>query len=163
MNLKQQFKTGCFNQKHSILPVEKVQVGTLYSFTLSPTQEFQNFDEPLRLLKTYEQVKKNLQLEFNHCIYELYPEISTKSQNIHWHGYIWFKKQTQIGLFYLYLHRITPHYTYELDTIKDYNWYLYITKQRYIMEPLCNMFNIPYKLTPREKISTKTTIKQKTI
>lgn len=140
-----------------IPPLETISTNKFYSFTISPDQSIQAKGESLRLPSFVHSAKNIIYNLFNdQMIYQLYLEISPKTQNYHYHGIVVFKSYQSIIQFYDQL----PSYSYnnkiELDSIDNLMiWYLYIIKQRHVMEPYCNYLNLSYKLTSKNRAVKK--------
>lgn len=130
----------------------KLNVGTLYSFTISPSDTYQYFKAPERSVQEVGREKKfdrfwrnllNSITENNIDIY-LQTELSEpvkdntlQSSRLHFHGYIRFPTADTLKWFLLYgtilLDRVCSYY---IDTISDYGyWNEYVHKQKFLLLP----------------------------
>lgn len=139
MSLKHQFTKGIENNsKYPAL--ETLRPRITYSLTINPEPE-----EHLRIKTNYEKMlSKILPLFFGGI--KLNTELSTKNQNIHYHGTIRWKDDNAIGWFYLSISSIKQYCQFEIDTIEDWGWNVYCIKQQHIMSRLCDKFKVPSKI-----------------
>lgn len=127
---------------------ETIKLNTTYGFNL-------NIDEKLLYRKSFPQqyeiyLLKLQELQHSQVKIVCYPEISKKGK-LHLHGYIVFYTNLSISEFYLQLLNY-PHHLY-IHEINDYDAReIYILKSEFIMRPLCEKYNKPYKI----KIHPKT-------
>lgn len=140
-------KTTPFNKTHILSP-EQIDVDKEYTFTVSPNDDYQFWND-----KQSERLKKAT----NHMTYIarqymnldlcLYVDVS-RNGRIHWHGTIRFKTRLSIKEFYTeIIHELLTKHQIEMDTIKDLEiWLSYCTKVKHLWD---------------EKVFTNTLIKMK--
>lgn len=139
MNLNQkQFQEG-LTSKSKVLPLDQMANRKTYAITVNPDQSnFSGFVEAKSFME-----HKLLPLFNGAC--KLYTELSTQSQNIHYHGVIrWFSLKS-LTKFYTNIQEINRYCQFEIDEINDHwVWINYITKSRPHMEHL----NVEIDLNP---------------
>lgn len=125
-------------KKSPIIEPEKIRCNTDYTFTISPEDSMQYWQEPNSLQrekKFYEQwtvfLKKHVAA---YADYKLHVEIS-RSGRLHMHGVI---KFLSIKDFFLYsIQKLQNRAQIEIDSIEDMDvWTKYITKQQVMFPKL---------------------------
>lgn len=140
--LKHRFSTSIFNKpKDIILPLEEYNINKIYALTISPSLQFH--DDSPRLHQFLDNFEKNIK-PLLPMYFKLYLEMSTLNQHYHFHGYGNFYKDYNIAIFYSNLPRIKELCSISLVPIVDYNWPVYIIKQRHIMKSFCKFLKEPY-------------------
>lgn len=142
-NQKNVFALGAFNDsKHP--KIEDLFPNRTYSITINPKIS------ELKVINSYQSLEEVL--PFFRGNVKVKTEISTKSQNIHYHGFIRWNSYLDISLFYLNIQEIEKKVQFEIDIITDYwIWKLYIIKQRPWMSSLCKYYKVPYTITWRSQ------------
>lgn len=143
MNYKEKLKKAIFKERWVYPQLEDIQRFKLYAFSLSP--EYQVAKSLLETDEVHSKMFTSLN-ESETISYKLYPELSTKSVNLHYHGYCQFSTNEQIGRFYAYvIPKLKDWGTFTIKELDTWDWYCYVRKQRHIMEPLCAYAGVPYK------------------
>lgn len=138
--LKKDFHHHSFKASHVYPKLEDIQVNVSYAFSVNPCNQRDS------VIETCSEHKVIFDLLKDYCSYKLYPEISTKSQLLHYHGYLNFKRYIEIGMFYKYcIPKLRDLATFTIEPITSYDWYIYVRKQRHIMEPLMALMEQTYK------------------
>ncbi len=123
----------------TLIKPEKITTGKIYTFNV-------NYRNPLGsmswrdLIILYKILFKKIQ---EHCFITMYPEFSPLMK-LHYHGTIQFKHYNDIIPAYMILEEADAGI--EIDTIEDYNWYVYCNKQRYLLEPFMMSKLRPYQI-----------------
>lgn len=140
MNItKKQFLSG-IQSKSNVLSLENIIPSKNYTLTISPDPVSEQ-----RITQTYHNLLGILDLF--HANIVLYTELSTKNQNVHYHGFINFDKYLDITQFYLNIKEINTLCHFEMDDLTDLDqWYPYIVKQCPHMDAICHSRNIPNKI-----------------
>jgi len=145
MTLITQFKKGIENQSQ-YPPLELLVPHKSYAITINPIQETE-----LKVLETRRKMESII-LPLFHANVKVYTELSTKNQNVHYHGFITFNNLKQIGLFYININEIKQHCQFEIDHLNQLDqWYPYIIKQCPQMDSLCHYYKIPNILKFKSK------------
>lgn len=140
--LQKQFKDGCFDNQSKYPSLEKLLPRKTYVITINPNQS--DFDE-IRLLQCYNRLKEIVDL--THGYIKVYTEISTKSQNVHYHGFIRWLTYERIGQFYLNINKIKDKCQFEIDYYNDPDqWWPYISKQNPHLDAICKLYKLPNKI-----------------
>lgn len=146
------FANASYKEAHIYPSLEEFQVDALYSFTVSPKDQHNGVYD--RVLMICENMRNNICPLFGGH-QKLYPELSTKSQNLHWHGYISFSSVSEIIEFYMQIHHIKDLCTFKIKELFDdeiegfvpFNqWTIYISKQRPFMHCLMASWSLPYSM-----------------
>lgn len=132
MNKARKEFTSGLHDKHYYPSLEDLKPKVWYEITISPQEQFR--DSPFRLRDVYQDCVKNLFGMFSSEL-NLHTEISTKSQNIHYHGKLRFHKQAEITKFYLNINKIKDKCSFALNECRPLdsplgNWELYCRKQQ---------------------------------
>lgn len=135
------------NFKDEIIPMEKLEHGEKYAFTITIEKQCRESLPQKRIMVVTRRTKDLLQ-RYNYIKFEIYPEISTYNCNIHFHGYIIIKD------FFLFYMEFIPFMVHNASmTIKPINdedkWREYVFKNKRYMERLYNHMDIHYKITHR--------------
>lgn len=118
------------NPKHSLVSPEEVNPTLMYTFTISPREQYTH-SKDLTLKKHLKNILKIINKLGTHKDYQfkLYPELSSTGR-LHYHGTI---KITNPFNFYLNLQKVIDDCTMEIDSIQDMEtWAKYITKQEHL-------------------------------
>lgn len=138
-----------FKPKHVLPDIERIVPGKFYAFTINASEDNPVFPQQLEY---YENAMLNLYKLG--LYYDLYPEYSS-SMKLHYHGYVKFKNYHAIIPVYTKLQTFKSHFTFTLKEIYDYQWHIYCTKQRHIMNSVSTHHIKPYRLTiPTTKLFT---------
>jgi len=138
--------TPQFDKNSKILPLEKLHVGQFYALTINPALQLTGDFPQVRFREVIKEVLKYITPNLMGDVV-LRPELSTKKQNIHFHGWIRFRTDHSILRFYMNLSKIMEKCQIEIDTIGNFMiWYLYCVKQRHLMKPLFNQIGEQYKI-----------------
>lgn len=118
-----------FNESQTLISIEDVIINVPYTFTVSPSDDYQYFNEDDREDKFYKLWKMYFRKWIDINVY-LHPELSPRGR-LHFHGTILFKTEKAIKKFYLfYVSDILRKSQIEIDTITDPDkWSLYCAKQ----------------------------------
>lgn len=131
------FQKGTDNQS-KYPSLELLHPRKTYVFTLNPSQE-----QELKIKGTRDRVIHNI-LPFFHANVKMYTEMSTKNQNIHYHGFIRWDAYIEISQFYLNIEDIKKETQFEIDIYTDPDqWWPYITKQCPQMDSICHHLKEP--------------------
>lgn len=133
------------------------EMDTAYEITLNPQKQYES-STVNRLAKCQAQMSHIVSLLSTTCEIDLYTEISEprygniergSSSRIHYHGVIKFKKSPHaVGLFLLnHINILKKTCDYSINRLRPDKWRTYCTKQQHIMEPLCKLYKVPYKIT----------------
>lgn len=116
-------------ESNKLQSIEDVIINTKYSFTVSPCDDYQYFNEDDREDKFRKMFKMYFKKWKSINVY-LYPELSPRGR-LHFHGTLLFKTEKSIKTFYLfYISDILRKAQIEIDTIGDEEkWRLYCVKQ----------------------------------
>lgn len=132
--------------KSNILPLECIELGSFYTFTINKA------GNPTRYLLDVLKYCKIL----NQCVdtanYILYPEYSKRGR-LHYHGKISFNTWYDVVRFYENLFVLLDQCCIEIDYIDDpLKWEIYVTKCAPRMEAYIKESNpkYPFTLTPQE-------------
>lgn len=128
--------------------------GTSYEITLNPKKQHPRQKHRLKLIyKELMEVVESLSLVAD---VTLYPEISEprygnsegrgQEPRVHFHGTLKLKDtETSVGLFLLNKLKMIKDYSdFCINKDRGEGWYLYCTKQKSIMKPLCKLYKEPY-------------------
>lgn len=119
------------------IPMERMNVHSHYAFTFNPSIQPDAFPH----LSVYVDNIKKMLLELQYCNVILFPEMSHKGR-WHYHGYI---QIISVPSFFMedipLLQKISQ---YEIDSIGDYNWALYVMKCQHYMTKYCEDKCTPY-------------------
>jgi len=122
--------------KQSIISPDKMDLNTLYTFTISPNDDYQfwNDKESERLKKATNHMKYIMRQHINVCLW-LQVDVS-RNGRIHWHGTICFKYRTSLKEFYSeIIHELLTKHQIEMDTIKDLDiWTTYCNKVKHLWD-----------------------------
>lgn len=113
-----------------VLPIEKVQVGTLYTITVAPSNDHQKWDESERVREFTKYYKTYVFKQLLPNSFAVMIEISSTGR-LHFHGSIKFVSDKEILKFYTYtIHNLLRGNQIEIDTIADLSaWETYCNKQ----------------------------------
>jgi hypothetical protein len=116
-------------ESSKLLSIEDVKLDTKYTFTVSPCDDHQYFNEDDREEKFRKLFKMYFKKWININVF-LYPELSPRGR-LHFHGTIMFKTEKSIKKFFLfYVSDILRKSQIEIDTIGDADtWRIYCSKQ----------------------------------
>lgn len=147
-NLRATFTKGAFKERWVYPSLEQLRPNREYTFSFSPLSQHQN--ESPRFITFYKDIEKTI-LPYIVGHYKLYWEVSTKSQNIHFHGTICWQNTYEITKFYLFtIPKLKEMCTFELDTWNGYQWTIYCLKQQIVLseylDELHKLYDIPYTL-----------------
>lgn len=137
-----------FNNRWTSIPPEEIIAGRTYSFSFNPSDQPTRGDKsgPIKddFLKNYDTELVNLFKRLKYCEIEIYAELSQLGR-LHYHGWI---SITDIARFYMFeIHKLMFHGSFEIDHLFDERkWFLYVTKQTYLMKPFCDDYGIHYML-----------------
>lgn len=113
-----------------------------YAFTISPKKQSNTIVE-----QRVDDQKIFTLLDKVDTGYKMYPELSTKENNYHYHGYISFNSYLNITKFYYYIIRdLKELCTFVIKEIDTYDWYIYCRKQKLHMKALHRNYDIPYRI-----------------
>lgn len=127
----------------------------VYSFTVTPNDKHQHFEEGInRMHKIHQSYKKIFQILDHSADYLLQPEFSTPDPykcighpntgpRFHFHGLIRFRN---VGQYYVNgFHDLLKYTTWEIDTIDNKElWTDYIRKDCEVMKPLIKQYGYKY-------------------
>lgn len=135
-------KDYAFKDAHVYPKLEEIQVNVPYAFSLSP-----RIQKDSVLEQTDNDDKNIFNLLGHYACFKVYPELSTKSVNWHYHGTIQFQTVCAVASFYFYtIRQLKEVCTFNIVEIYDEDWYLYTVKQRHYMYYLCQLNHSPYKV-----------------
>lgn len=142
MNRLQKTFSESFDNRSRYPKLEELVPSKTYAITINPDNT--GLTE-VRLLQVYNQLMEHIE-EFKGGL-KLFTELSTKNQNVHYHGFIRWTSYKAIGQFYLNISKIKQWCQFEIDTINELEqWWLYIVKQRPYITRLCKINNVPSKI-----------------
>lgn len=135
--LKQQFMSGIDN--NSKYPsLDKLHPHKSYAITINPSQEME-----LKIKGTRERLVSKI-LPLFHGNVKAYTELSTKSQNVHYHGLITWDNYIEICKFYINIEEIKKECQFEIDELNNPEyWIPYITKSCAHMDAICHYYKQP--------------------
>lgn len=145
INYKKAISEKSFSKSaHEYPKLDNIMENVPYAFSLSPRIQKESVMEQIDSDEIYIfDILKN-------CSYNLFPELSTKSINWHYHGTIQFKDLLQIVSFYFYtIRKLKEVCTFTIVDIEDEHWTLYCLKQRHYMFNLCHANNSQYRRTTK--------------
>lgn len=111
---------------NTCLPIEQIMVDTVYSITINPSDKYQFWNNPKRLLRFHAKAIEMLPLDFieGHLFLEISP-----NGRLHYHGYI--RILDPLNFLLLHVKRLEEYSHYEIDTIQDISdWLAYCMKQQ---------------------------------
>lgn len=155
MKFRSKLYKSAFPGKINVPSIECINPDTFYAFTITPSQQFQFKDEGVRIPKFVNHMKEIFHKIFvmNNIKYKVYLEISTKSQNYHYHGLVKFMNYNNILNFYDQLPQYNDDYQIEIDSIEHmYMWYVYCHKQKHIIKPICHHYMVEYSLKTKKQL-----------
>jgi len=123
-------KTGTSYVKRTLLSIEHISPAVFYSFTISPANEHQYFNEEERVDKFRKYMKSHMLNRLKDNTFRFHIEVSPAGR-LHLHGKFKFKDIASIKHFYLMdINYLMNHNQIEIDTISDMDkWESYMTKQ----------------------------------
>lgn len=140
------------NAKGSIIAMEEVSLGTTYSLTIAPCDDYQYWNANDRMDKFRSWLR--LRLRKLSADIEAHLELSPRGR-LHMHGTIRFTSRRGVYNFYLNdIYSLLKTSQVEIDTIKDPKiWYDYCNKQKKCF-PITNVvdLNLSTKQTVEESI-----------
>lgn len=146
MNLEKNTHKMFTHDKHSAPSPESIELNTLYSFTISPSDIILNKTKELqdKITTFRDLIYENFAVYG--VTYKLIPELS-KTGRLHCHGSIKFVNNVGIALFYNSLFNIKHLITYEMDIVNDKDkWNNYCIKNSHIMQEFCKYNKIKYTI-----------------
>lgn len=136
-NIKQQFLQGLDNNS-TYLSIDSMVPHKTYAITINPNPEME-----LKLIGTRDRMI-GIILPLFHGNVKLYTEISTKSQNIHYHGTICWDNYIEIAKYYLNINDIKKECQFKLDILNNpEQWIPYCVKSCPVMDSICHHYKIP--------------------
>lgn len=134
---------------------------TFYALTINPNDLIHS--ESDQVTEVVNAVFADILPFFYKAEYVLRPEISTKSNLLHYHGTIMFSERDDITKFYWYIIRkLKTVCTFTIKPIADQNdWHVYVIKQRLHMKPFMQSMNLRYRITNSHKSPYVKTKQQK--
>lgn len=134
---KQQFLQGIENQSE-YPSLEKLIPHKSYAITINPTPEME-----LKLIGTRDRMI-NVILPLFHGNIKAYTELSTKSQNVHYHGVITWDNYIEISKFYINIEDIKKECQFKIDILNEpEQWVPYCMKSCAHMDAICHHYKIP--------------------
>lgn len=127
------------NKKHQLPETHKISPQNRYTFTISPNSE--------HIQDQFEQCIGFLHKIQKYCYIDMRAELTDYARRLHYHGTIQFKDYQSIPYVYNIFHDYYAEMAIEIDTIKDYNWYLYCRKSRHITKFYVKNWKILYHIT----------------
>lgn len=144
--LKQQLLKG-FDNQSKFPALELLSPHMTFAITISPIQ-----DREMALSSNYDRLTRIL--PYFHASVKMYTELSTKSQNVHYHGTICWDSFQDISQFYLNIKDIKELCQFEVDSIKTAeDWTQYCMKQRAHLSKICKFYKVPLIVKWQEKIA----------
>lgn len=128
------------------LPIECIEPNLDYALTVNLAGA-----ELYNLRETYIDYITFFIKKFNYCTFRVYPELSPTGR-LHYHGYIRFRTETDIILFYsetlrlLQKDHIADISICELGAFGDLTWYYYCRKQKWLLKSFFLKSKLAYKL-----------------
>lgn len=123
------------NDKIKLVPSYTIKRNVDYAFTISPKADLTVCQCESTLAFLYRVAQMGV-------IFNLFPELTDKSRNLHWHGTIRFASYFSIMELYDLIRDYREDFAIEIDTIGNWYWYVYCRKSRHIM----NKFMLGNKL-----------------
>lgn len=141
--------------------------GTMYEVTINPdNQHYGRIDRIQRVVRAFTKCIDKLR---DLAEFEFYPELSEvrygnknrgNPSRWHYHGWLKFKSEVAVGEFLLNIQAFIQNYSdYSINLFRKDYWVRYITKQQFVMKPLCKKYRVPYHINDKSAIF-KSLVKQ---
>lgn len=141
-----------FDNKSIYPSLDNMNPHKVYAITINPVSEME-----LKLIGTRERMI-NIILPLFHGNVKVYTELSTKSQNVHYHGTICWDNFLEISKYYLNINDIKKECQFKIDILNNpEEWIPYCVKSCPHMDAICHSYKIPNIL----KYTNKNTIYNK--
>lgn len=139
---RDQFKAVAFHEPYVYPKLEELMTRGTWAISMNPGTSNS-------YLEFYRDSEQHFKKIFNNISLDLRPEISTKSQLWHWHGYITFHRNIDYVNFYLHIKELKDFCTFAIKPIDSWEWFVYIRKQRPVIKPYINKsYNTVSTLVP---------------
>jgi len=136
-DLKNQFRNSI--ESGSKYPsLDSMRPQKSYAITVNP--------EPIMEFKLVETRNRMIEeiLPLFHGNVKAYTELSTKNQNVHYHGIIRWDNYLELSKFYLNIKDIKNKCQFEVDELNDLDqWIPYIVKSCPQLDSICHLYKIP--------------------
>lgn len=147
MNKLRQTVYQSFDNQSKYLKLEDIVPHKSYAITINPDNSGLT---DIKVLQVYNLLYDHLH-EFKGNL-KLFTEISTKNQNVHYHGFINWSSYKHIAQFYLSISKIKEWCQFEIDHINEIEqWWIYIVKQQPYVSHICQLNKIPNKIKYKYK------------